>query len=139
MIAPEIISQPISAEKVMSVPYLLFVIFAILIRVNSVILQDLVNYIPGSDSTISWSSNNSNPTFQSILTAYLLMSLLLSPSYAIPLNQIKEQLANKAARIGSTESILGQSSTRILYGCVAKRLIKVDRGSGEQIVKFDIQ
>lgn len=52
------------------------------------------------------------------------------------LNKVKNNLAAKAKE--GSASGAGQSTTRVLYGCVAKRLVKIDRGGGEQIVKFDI-
>ena len=55
----------------------------------------------------------------------------------MPLNKAKDMLASKA-RAGSSSISTGQGATRILYGCVAKRLIKIERGGGEQIVKFDM-
>jgi hypothetical protein len=77
------------------------------------------------------------PTVQQVLTAHLLTMLLsAAPQYALPLNQVKENLALKAKTSGI--SIAGQGTTRILYGCVAKRLVKIDRGGREQIVRFDV-
>ena len=52
------------------------------------------------------------------------------------LNKVKDNLEAKVKESGA--SGIGQSLTRVLYGCVAKRLVKIDRGGGEQIVKFDI-
>ncbi|TFK44596.1 hypothetical protein BDQ12DRAFT_708501 [Crucibulum laeve] len=93
-----------------------------------------------SESSVSTLTTTapSHPTFQQILTAYLLHSLLLSPSHSLPLNKVKEMLSDKACTTGSPVDSAGQSTTRILYGCVAKRLIRIDRGGGEQVVKFDI-
>ena len=74
------------------------------------------------------------PTSQQILIAHLLLTLLSTQHYALPLNKVKEALAAKAG--GSS---VGASTNRIIYGCVAKRLVKIDRSGGrEQIVKFDI-
>jgi hypothetical protein len=53
----------------------------------------------------------------------------------MPLNKVKEELVTKA---GGTSAALTFGTTRILYGCVAKRLVKIERGGGEQIVKFDV-
>ena len=39
-----------------------------------------------------------------------------------------------AAAMGASAA---QAGTRALYGCVAKKLVKIDRGGGEQIVKFN--
>ena len=55
----------------------------------------------------------------------------------MPLNEAKGLLVAKAGA-GGTTVIAGQGTSRILYGCVAKRLIKIERGKGEQIVKFDV-
>ncbi|KAJ7262300.1 hypothetical protein B0H12DRAFT_324041 [Mycena haematopus] len=80
------------------------------------------------------------PTPQQILTAHLLLSLLnTGPQFSMPLNKVKETLAAKASTSGGAGIVLGgQSTTRVLYGCVAKRLVKIERGAGEQIVKFDV-
>jgi hypothetical protein len=64
------------------------------------------------------------------------MLLSATPHYALPLSQVKENLALKAKTSGI--SMAGQGTTRILYGCVAKRLVKIDRSGREQIVKFDV-
>ncbi|RDB24854.1 hypothetical protein Hypma_008095 [Hypsizygus marmoreus] len=91
-----------------------------------------------SASSISSASAPGPPTSQQILTAHLLLSLLTSPPhFSMPLNKTKDLLAAKASGGGSIVSA-GQGTTRILYGCVAKRLVKIERGGGEQIVKFDI-
>ena len=50
------------------------------------------------------------------------------------LHKVKEALADKAQGSLST----GRGTTSVLYGCVAKRLLKIDRGGGEQVVKFDV-
>jgi len=79
---------------------------------------------------------NAPPTAQQILTATLLFTLLTAPNHSLSLNKVKEVLTAKASTSGSAAMVSGHS--RILYGCVAKRLLKIERGSGEQIVKFDI-
>jgi hypothetical protein len=78
-----------------------------------------------------------SPTSQQVLTAHLLVALLeATPQYALPLAKVKEILCARGERgvavIGSGASI------RVLYGCVAKRLVRIDRGGGEQIVRFDV-
>jgi hypothetical protein len=80
------------------------------------------------------------PTPQQILTAHLLLALLATaPQFSMPLNKVKEALATKASTSGGAGVVLGgQNTTRPLYACVAKRLIKIERGGGEQIVKFDV-
>jgi hypothetical protein len=65
-----------------------------------------------------------------------MMLLSASPHYSMSLNKVKNNLAAKAKEGGASGA--GQNTTRVLYGCVAKRLVKIDRGGGEQIVKFDI-
>jgi hypothetical protein len=45
------------------------------------------------------------------------------------LNKLKEALAEGGGSAGGT---------RTMYACVAKKLIKIERGGGEQVVKFDI-
>lgn len=95
--------------------------------------------IPTSPSVTSESSLSApakEPTVQQILTAYLILVLLSSsPHFSMPLNKIKEELVSKA---GGSAAALNVGTTRILYGCVAKRLVKIERGGGEQIVKFDV-
>ncbi|KAI0823620.1 hypothetical protein BC628DRAFT_1420665 [Trametes gibbosa] len=79
------------------------------------------------------------PTAQQILTAHMLVALLSTPGYALTLRVLKETLAEKAAGIGASSGVLGGSAvTKPVYGCVAKRLLKIERGAGEQVVKFDL-
>ncbi|KAG6857265.1 hypothetical protein H0H87_007098 [Tephrocybe sp. NHM501043] len=76
------------------------------------------------------------PTSQQILTAHMLLALLMNPpQYSLPLNKVKELMAAKASIAGST---MATGTTRIIYTCVAKRLVKIDRSGGEQILKFDV-
>ncbi|KAJ6607781.1 hypothetical protein B0H10DRAFT_2070406 [Mycena sp. CBHHK59/15] len=97
---------------------------------------------PASPSTTvsSLAGTPAQPTSQQILTAHLLVSLLMAtPHFSMPLNKVKEALAAKASANGSSGIILGgQSTTRVLFGCVGKRLLKIEWGGGEQIVKFDV-
>ena len=55
------------------------------------------------------------------------------------LNKIKEALANNMHG-GEAGGAVGGSltHTRALYACVAKKLVKIERGKGEQVVKFDV-
>jgi hypothetical protein len=78
-----------------------------------------------------------SPTSQQVLTAHLLIALLeATPQYALPLARVKEILSTKGDR---GVAVIGSgSSIRVLYGCVAKRLVRIDRGGGEQIVRFDV-
>ena len=65
----------------------------------------------------------------------------------MPLAQAKVVLADAnavLAKASYTEEELGMGmgsdkalETRALYGCVAKRLVKIDRGGGEQIVRVE--
>jgi len=78
-----------------------------------------------------------SPTSQQVLTAHLLIALLeATPQYALPLARVKEILSTKGDR--GVAAIGSGSSIRVLYGCVAKRLVRIDRGGGEQIVRFDV-
>jgi len=90
--------------------------------------------LPSSSSAASIDAVSSPPSEKQVLTAYLLTMLLAAPPhYAMQLTEVKEGLTLKA----KTSGILGQGTTRILFGCVSKRLLKIDRG-GKQVVKFDI-
>ena len=71
-------------------------------------------------SISSITSAIAGPTHHQVNTAQLLHALLTAPNHTMPLNQLK-------AAIGGT---------RALYACVAKKLIRIDRGSEEQIVLF---
>ncbi|KAF9051001.1 hypothetical protein BDZ89DRAFT_1056899 [Hymenopellis radicata] len=107
-------------------------------------LRSVASQIPSpvspSDSSLSSASAvPSQPTSQQILTAHLLVSLLsAAPSFSMPLNKVKDVLSNKAASCGNSALIVGQGATRIVYNCVAKRLIKIERGRGEQTVMFNV-
>jgi hypothetical protein len=101
-------------------------------------LQSMSTQTPslGSPSTSSLSSlatggPPTQPTAQQILTARMLLVLLDSPpSYSIPLNALKDALSK-----GEGNAV---GVTRPIYNCVAKRLLKIERGGGEQVVKFDV-
>ncbi|KAI0305425.1 hypothetical protein B0F90DRAFT_1058097 [Multifurca ochricompacta] len=97
--------------------------------------------IPTSPSTSSLSSvaavSAQSPTTQQILTAHLLLALLeAAPHFALSLARVKEILGAKES-MGVT-AIGSGAAIRVLYGCVAKRLIRIDRGGGEQTVRFDV-
>ncbi|KAF8828964.1 hypothetical protein HHX47_DHR3000991 [Lentinula edodes] len=104
-------------------------------------LQTLSNMTPTvaspthSVSTVS-NSSNTPPTAQQILTAHLLIALLSSETLSLPLNKVKELLAAKASTSGSAAMVSGHP--KALYGCVAKRLLKIERGAAGQVVRFDI-
>lgn len=69
----------------------------------------------------------------------MLIALLESaPSYSMALGKLKEVVAAKAAEIGPGAGIGATAGTKPIYGCVAKRLLKIDRGRGEQVVRFDM-
>lgn len=107
-------------------------------HLHTLAAQDL---LPASPTTSSLSSATvatvQSPTSQQVLTAQLLIALLeATPQYALPLARVKEILSAKGDR--GVASIGGVASTRVLYGCVAKRLVRIDRGGGEQIVRFDV-
>lgn len=69
------------------------------------------------------------PTSQQIATCQLLLTLLKQPGFSMTLNKLKEALAEGGGSAGGT---------RTMYACVAKKLIKIERGGGEQVVKFDV-
>ncbi|KZT68323.1 hypothetical protein DAEQUDRAFT_766492 [Daedalea quercina L-15889] len=114
------------------------------------LLDQLSNSTPAPSSpSISLSSfsatapttaASSQPSAQQILTAHMLMTLLSSPpTYALPFSRIKEVLSEKSTSIGVRASAVGGAGiTRPVYGCVAKRLLKIERGGREQVVKFDV-
>lgn len=79
---------------------------------------------------------NDQPTLQQVLTASLLIGLLASPiRHSLSLGKVKELLA---ARTDGLANASQPNSSRIVYGCVAKRLLRIDRTGGEQIVTFDV-
>ena len=72
------------------------------------------------------------PTIQQVQTAQLLLALLMAqPSCTLPMNRLKDIMTGNVGANGAPH-------TRALYACVAKRLVKIERGKGEQSVKFDI-
>jgi hypothetical protein len=70
----------------------------------------------------------------------MLLTLLAAAPQPMPLNKVKETLATKASVNGASGLIVlgGQSTTQVLYGCVAKRLLVIDRGGGEQVVRYNV-
>ncbi|KJA27774.1 hypothetical protein HYPSUDRAFT_62813 [Hypholoma sublateritium FD-334 SS-4] len=102
-------------------------------------LEELSNQEPSPDSPTASSVSSTaleggvppKPNAQQIQYAYLITMLLsAAPHYSLPMNTVKENFAAKSKTNAGT--------TRVLFQGVAKRLIKIDRGRGEQIVKFDI-
>lgn len=77
-------------------------------------------------------TSRDEPTVQQIQTAQLLLALLMAqPSCTLPMNRLKDIMTGNAGATGAPH-------TRALYACVAKRLVKIERGKGEQSVRFDI-
>ncbi|KAJ4468211.1 hypothetical protein J3R30DRAFT_1684714 [Lentinula aciculospora] len=101
-------------------------------------LSSLTPTVASPTQSISTASKGGKtlPTTQQILTAHLLLNLIYSETLSLPLNKVKELLAAKASTSGSTAMVSGRP--KALYGCVAKRLLKIERGAAGQIVKFDI-
>ena len=99
--------------------------------------QDPVTASPAASSLSSATApSTQSPTSQQVLTARLLLALLeVPPQFALPLAKVKELLSAKES-VGT----MAGASNRVLYGCVAKRLMRIDRdrGKGEQTVRFDI-
>lgn len=90
---------------------------------------------PTESSLSSFSAvptSRDEPTVQQIQTAQLLLTLLMAqPLCTLPMNRLKDIMTGN---VGAT----GAPHTRALYACVAKRLVKIERGKGEQSVRFDI-
>ncbi|KAA1474250.1 hypothetical protein DENSPDRAFT_882650 [Dentipellis sp. KUC8613] len=91
-------------------------------------------------SSVVAAPTSKQPSTQQILTAHMLLALLAaSPGFALPLAKLKGTLGEKAKSAGGGSAVLtSQVTTRVLYGSVAKRLIKIERGGGEQVVRFDV-
>ncbi|KAH9924407.1 uncharacterized protein B0H18DRAFT_1119942 [Fomitopsis serialis] len=108
------------------------------------ILHQLSNSTPAPSSpsislssfsaTAPVSTTSAQPSAQQILTAHMLLTLLSSPpTYSMPFGRIKEALSDKVASIGIRASAVGGAGiTRPVYGCVAKRLLKIERGAGSR-------
>ncbi|VDB89248.1 unnamed protein product [Peniophora sp. CBMAI 1063] len=79
-------------------------------------------------------------TPQQVLTAQMLLALLSAPpSFSLPLNEVKKALGvpvGAGPRVSTVGA--GALATRVIYGSVAKRLIKIERGGREQVVRFDL-
>lgn len=92
---------------------------------SSALVESLATRSPSPNSPTSsissTSSASADPTPHQVNTAQLLHALLTAPNHAMPLNQLKVVIGG----------------TRALYACVAKKLIRIDRGGGEQIVLFN--
>ncbi|KIK91571.1 hypothetical protein PAXRUDRAFT_830719 [Paxillus rubicundulus Ve08.2h10] len=91
-----------------------------------VLIQSLAAQLPScvsptSSIISSLAPVSASPTPHQVNTAQLLHILLTAPKQAMPLNQLKVAIGG----------------TRALYACVAKKLIRIDRGGGEQVVLFD--
>ncbi|KAI6026340.1 hypothetical protein BKA83DRAFT_4242067 [Pisolithus microcarpus] len=92
------------------------------LAVQSPTQQSPTSFSVSSSSSALSSSPRSGPTTHQISTAQLLHTLLTAPNFAMQLNKLKVAIGG----------------TRALYACVAKKLIRIDRSSGEQVVLFDI-
>ncbi|EJD03261.1 uncharacterized protein FOMMEDRAFT_146881 [Fomitiporia mediterranea MF3/22] len=105
-----------------------------------------------SHSTLSFTTDPSTQSIHAILTAHLLLALINAvPRHGMPLAAAKAVLAeaNKGLSSGAPVDPMDESlgllgggdkamETRALYGCVAKRLLKIDRTGREQLVKFNV-
>ncbi|KAF8629937.1 hypothetical protein AX15_003176 [Amanita polypyramis BW_CC] len=135
--APDIINpnyQPITSDSNTSTPPRAKEVLA---RLQSLSELHVSSSSPSATAeTTSSAITGAQPTSQQILIAHLLLTLLSTPHFALPLNKIKDALAAKSG--GSDVSASGQGTSRVIYGCVAKRLVKIDRSGREQIVRFDI-
>ena len=107
-------------------------------HLHALAAQDPLPTSPTASSLSSISASaTQSPTSQQVLTAHLLIALLeATPQCALPLAKVKEILSARGEK--GTAVIGSGASTRVLYGCVAKRLVRIDRGGGEQIVRFDV-
>ena len=113
--------------------------------VYSVHLHTLITQAPNPASPSAASSSSytslslhqqpsgNGPTAQQVATAQILLALLSSPpEYSMSLGKLKEVLS------GGLSQSQGSAVTRPIYGCVAKRLLRITRGGGEQVVAFDV-
>jgi len=76
------------------------------------------------------------PTLQQVLIATLVINLLASTAdYSLPLSNVRELLADRTKNFANPSQL---NSSRMVYHCVAKRLLKIDRSGGGQIVRFDV-
>ncbi|KXN90213.1 hypothetical protein AN958_04703 [Leucoagaricus sp. SymC.cos] len=94
-------------------------------------LEHLQDFTPSDE--LSTNTTSGAPTSQQVLIATLLVGLLASSAeHSLPLTKVKELLTTR------TDGTAQPNSSRIVYGCVAKRLLKIDRTGGEQVVRFDV-
>lgn len=107
---------------------------------NSSVLRTLASKTPAPSSPTGSSLSSfstaqcphDEPTTQQIQIAQLLIALLTAqPSHTLPMNRLKDIMTGNAGATGAPH-------TRALYACVAKRLVRIERGKGEQSVRFDI-
>lgn len=89
--------------------------------------QSPLSQSPSSHSLSSFASGFTSgvatgPTPHQINTAQFLHVLLTAPNHAMQLNKLKTAIGG----------------TKALYACVAKKLVRIDRGEAEQIVLFDV-
>ncbi|KIJ36779.1 hypothetical protein M422DRAFT_50908 [Sphaerobolus stellatus SS14] len=78
-------------------------------------------------------------TPQQTLTAEVLLALLTTQNFSMPLVALKARLtAKETGSSGSKQSAAAMGAgTRALYSCVAKKLVQIDRGGGTQVVKLE--
>lgn len=68
------------------------------------------------------------------MTARMLLALLRAgPGHAVALDALKGAIAGAHG-----VAVAGTGVTKVVYGCVAKRLVRIERGGGEQVVKFNV-
>jgi len=122
----------------MRLPHVIFVVYTN--KCCSSFLRTLASKTPAplSPTASSLSSFSTvptlrdEPTVQQVQTGQLLLALLMAqPSCTLPMNRLKDIMT------GNVEAT-GVPHTRSLYACVAKRLVRIDRGKGGQSVRFDI-
>ena len=105
-------------------------------------LKELSNQIPTPDSpsqsSLSTGTVANGVTAQQVLIAFVLYELLSAPNHSMSMNSMKDALGVKIKSSGLSVSALGQNPSRIVYGCVAKRVLKFDRTGKEQMIKFDV-
>lgn len=127
-------SKPPRAKETLYVHFIFFI--SNLLTYPSAHLESLSSQTPSptsptasSFSSLAPSMVPGQPTSQQIATCQLLLTLLKQPGFSMTLNKLKEALAEGGGSAGGT---------RTMYACVAKKLIKIERGGGEQVVKFDV-
>lgn len=88
---------------------------------------------PGDDAS---SASSSGTELHQRLCARLLLALLRAPGNAVPLADLKAELAAAVVALGVTGLDAEGANVKAVYACVAKKAIRIDRGSREQLVRF---